>query len=140
MLPFLRRSRRRSSHAHATVQEDSDADTENSDSEGVLGVPEHARDEDYCPLPPEVQGSDSDDDGFDDENQDRKRRKVFKSPSRPTRNAATSARESRLRSRSTRASAHSLRERDISVLGSLSPIPSRVRLIPLEASAVLAQF
>ncbi|KAI8649766.1 hypothetical protein NCS55_01439500 [Fusarium keratoplasticum] len=136
-LPSLRRSRRRSSHAHATAQEDSDADTENSDSEDGLNVPEYARDEDYCPPPPEVQGSDSDDDGFDDEHQDRKRRKVSKSPCRSTCNAGTSAQESRLRRRSTRASTYSLRERDTSTLGSS---PSRAMSIPFEASAALARF
>ncbi|KAJ4182640.1 hypothetical protein NW767_013785 [Fusarium falciforme] len=141
-LPSPRRSRRKSPSSHATTQEeDSDADTEGSGSEDGLDVPEYARDEDYCPSPPEVQGPDSEDDDFDDEeHEDRKRRKVSKSPSRSTRNAATSARESRLRRRSTGASAHSLRERDTSALGSLSPTPSRARSIPFEASAVLAQF
>ncbi|KAL9564483.1 hypothetical protein ACKAV7_010935 [Fusarium commune] len=67
-LPSPRRSRRRSPHAHKTAQdEDSDADTESSGSEDGPDVPEYARDEDYCPSPPEVQGSGSEDDDVDDE-------------------------------------------------------------------------
>ncbi|TXC09224.1 hypothetical protein FocTR4_00006122 [Fusarium oxysporum f. sp. cubense] len=141
-LPSLRRSRRRSPHAHTTAQEeDSDADTESSGSEDGPDVPEYARDEDYCPSPPEVQGPGSEDDDVDDEeHQDHKRRKVSKSPSCSTHNAATSARDSHRRRRSTRASAHSLRERDTSALGLLSPTPPRARSVPSEASAVLAQF
>ncbi|WAO96062.1 Hypothetical protein NCS54_01372300 [Fusarium falciforme] len=140
-LPSPRRSRRRSPHAHTTAPEDSDADTESSGSEDGPDVPEYARDEDYCPSPPEVQGSGSEDDDVDDEeHQDHKRRKVSKYPSCSTHNAATSARDSRRRRRSTRASARSLRERDTSALGLLSPTPPRARSIPSEASAVLARF
>ncbi|KAH7142259.1 hypothetical protein DER46DRAFT_630897 [Fusarium sp. MPI-SDFR-AT-0072] len=118
-LPSPRRSRRRSSHAHGMVQDtDSDVDTEGSGSEDGLDVPECVRDEDYCPSPPKVQGSGSeDDDIYDEEHQDRKRRKVSRSPSCSIRNAATSARDSRRRRRSTRAVAYSLRERDTSALG-----------------------
>ncbi|KAM5360365.1 hypothetical protein ACJA88_014858 [Fusarium oxysporum] len=141
-LPSPRRSRRRSTRAHATAQEgNSDADTEGSGSEDGLDVPEYACDGDYCPSPPEVQGSGSEDDDFDDEeHQDRKRRKVSKSLSRSAHNADTSTRDSRLRRRPTRASAHSLRERDTSALGLLGPTSSRARSIPSEASAVLARF
>ncbi|KAF5228176.1 hypothetical protein FOXYS1_16010, partial [Fusarium oxysporum] len=73
--PSPRRSRRRSPHAHATAQEeDSAADTEGSSSEDDLDVSEYARDEDYCPSPPKVQGSGSEDEDFDDEeHQDHKR-------------------------------------------------------------------
>ncbi|RSL83475.1 hypothetical protein CEP52_016706 [Fusarium oligoseptatum] len=76
-LPPPRRSRRRSPHAHTTAQEeDSGADTESSGSEDNPDVPEYARDEDYCPSPPEVQESGSQDDDVDDgEHQDHKRRK-----------------------------------------------------------------
>ncbi|RTE69012.1 hypothetical protein BHE90_016609 [Fusarium euwallaceae] len=141
-LPSPRCSHRRSPHARTTAQEeDSDADTESSGSEDDPDVTEYARDEDYCPSPPEVQGSGSEDDDVDDEeHQDHKRRKVSKSPSCSTHNAATSARDSRRRRRSTRASAHSLRERDTSALGLSSPTPPRARSVPSEASAVLARF
>ncbi|KAJ4179566.1 hypothetical protein NW767_014578 [Fusarium falciforme] len=141
-LPSPRRSRRRSPHAQTTAQEeDSGADTESSGSEDDPDVPEYARDEDYCPSPPEVQESGSEDDDVDDgEHQDHKRRKVSKSPSCPTHNAATSARDSRRRRRSTRASAHSLMELDTSALGLSSPTPPRARSVPSEAGAVLARF
>ncbi|KAH7129685.1 hypothetical protein B0J13DRAFT_452591 [Dactylonectria estremocensis] len=141
-LPSRRCSRRSSSHAHETVQDkDSDVDTEGSGSEDGLDVPECVRDEDYCPSPPKVQGSGSEDDDFDDEeHQDRKRRKASRSPSCSIRNAATSARDSRRRRRSTRAVAQSLRERDTSALGVLSPTPSHARSVPSEASAFLARF
>lgn len=140
-LPSRRRSRRRSSHAHQTVQDkDSDLDTEGSGSEDGLDVRECVRDEDYCPSPPKVQGSGSEDDNFDDkEHQDRKRRKVSRSPSCSIRNAATSARDSRRRRRSTRAVAHSLRERDTSALGVLSPTPSQ-DLFPLRPVRFLLGF
>ncbi|KAF9772508.1 hypothetical protein IL306_009782 [Fusarium sp. DS 682] len=137
-LPSRRRSRRRSSHAHETVQgKDSDVDTEGSDSEDGPDVPECVHDEDYCPSPPKVQGSGSED---DDEEQDRKRRKVSRSSSCSVRNVATSALDSRRRMRSTRAVAHSLRERDTSALGALSPTPSHARSVPSEASEFLARF
>ncbi|KAF4446552.1 hypothetical protein F53441_9826 [Fusarium austroafricanum] len=141
-LPSPRRSHRRPPHAHTTAQEeDSDAGAESSGSEDGPDVLEYARDEDYCPSPPEIQGSGSEDDDVDDEeHQDHKRRKVSKSPSCSTHNAATSARDSRRRRRSTRASAHSLRERDTSALGLSSPTPPRARSVPSEASAVLARF
>ncbi|UPL00878.1 hypothetical protein LCI18_011812 [Fusarium solani-melongenae] len=141
-LPSLRRSRRKSPHAHTTAQEEgSDADTESSGSEDGLDVPEYACDEDYCPSLPEVQGSDSEDHAFDDEeHQDYKRRKVSMSPSCLRRNAATNAGDFRQRRRSTRAIAHSLRESDRSALGVLSPAQSRARSIPSEASAILARF
>ncbi|EGU75110.1 hypothetical protein FOXB_14380, partial [Fusarium oxysporum f. sp. conglutinans Fo5176] len=140
-LPSRRRSHRRSSHAHGIVQDtDSDVDTEGSGNEDGLDVPECVRDEDYCPSPPKVPGSGSEDDDFDDEHQDRKRRKVSSSPSSSIRNGATSARDSRRRRRSTRAVAHTLRERDTSALGVLSPTPSYAKSVPSEASAFLARF
>jgi hypothetical protein len=120
---------------------DSDVYTEGSGSEDGLDVPERVHDEDYCPSPPKVQGSGSEDDDFDDEeHHDRKRRKVSRSPSCSIRNAATSARDSRRRRRSTRAVAHSLRERGTSALGVLSPAPSQATSVPSEASAFLARF
>ncbi|KAH7110977.1 hypothetical protein B0J13DRAFT_591074 [Dactylonectria estremocensis] len=126
----------------APVQDkDSDVDTEGSGSEDGLDVRECVRDEDYCPSPPKVQGSGSEDGDFgDEEHQDRKRRKVSRSPSCSIRNAATSARDSRRRRRSTRAVAHSLRERDTSALGVLSPTPSHARSVPSEAKSFLARF
>ncbi|EEU33810.1 uncharacterized protein NECHADRAFT_89122 [Fusarium vanettenii 77-13-4] len=141
-LPSPRRPRRRSPHVHTAAQEeDSDADTESSGSEDGRDIPEYARDEDYCPSPPEVQGSGSEDDDVDgEEHQDHKRRRVSKSHSCSAHNAATSARDSRRRRRSTRAFAHSLRERDTSTLGLSSPTPPRARSAPSEASAVLARF
>ncbi|KAH6983668.1 hypothetical protein BKA56DRAFT_615625 [Ilyonectria sp. MPI-CAGE-AT-0026] len=127
-LPSRRRSRRRSPYAYETVEDD-------------LDVPECVRDEDYCPSPPKVQGSGSEDDDFDDEeHQDRKRRKVSRPPSCSIRNTSTSAPDSRRRRRSTRAIAHSLRERDTSALSVLSPTPSHARSVPSEASAFLARF
>ncbi|KAF5969546.1 hypothetical protein FBULB1_10190 [Fusarium bulbicola] len=95
-LPSRRRSCRRSSHAHRTVQDtDSDIDTKGSGSKDSLDIPQCVRDKDYCPLPPKVQGSGSEDDDIDDkEHQDRKRRKVSRSPSCSIRNVATSARDS----------------------------------------------
>ncbi|KAH7125032.1 hypothetical protein B0J13DRAFT_647188 [Dactylonectria estremocensis] len=134
-LPSRRHSRRRSSYIHQTVQDkDSDVDTEGSGSEDGLDVRECVCDEDYCPSPPKVQGSGSEDDNFNDEkHQDHKRRKVSRSPSYSICNAATSARDSRRRRRSIRAIAHSLRERDMLALGLLSLIPSHARSIPSEA-------
>ncbi|KAH7113137.1 hypothetical protein B0J13DRAFT_590765 [Dactylonectria estremocensis] len=68
-------------------------------------------------------GSGSEDDDFDDEeHQDRKHRKVSRSPSYSICNAATTV-------------AHSLRERDTSALGLLSPTPSHARSVPSEAIA-----
>ncbi|KAJ3453314.1 hypothetical protein MRS44_017561 [Fusarium solani] len=122
-------------------KKDSDVYTEGSGSEDGLDVPERVHDEDYCPSPPKVQGSGSEDDDFDDEeHHDRKRRKVSRSPPCSIRNAATSARDSRRRRRSTRAVAHSLRERGTSALGVLSPAPSQATSVPSEASAFLARF
>ncbi|KAM6516696.1 hypothetical protein FALCPG4_014870 [Fusarium falciforme] len=137
-LPSPRRSRRRSSHVHKTVQdEDSDVDTEGSGSEDGLNVPECVRDEDYCPSPNQGHGS-GDDSG--DEQHCHKRHKPSRSSYSSVRSTPTSARDSRRRKRSTRAIARSLRERDTSVLSLLSPTPSRARSIPSEASAVLARF
>ncbi|KAH7160555.1 hypothetical protein B0J13DRAFT_644316 [Dactylonectria estremocensis] len=130
------------SYAGKTVQDkDSNVDTEGSGSEDDLDVSECVRNEDYCLSPPEIQGSGSKDDGFDDEeHQDRERRKISWPPSYSIRNAATSAQDSRRRRRSTRAIAYSLRERNTSANGVLSPTPSHAKSVPSEASAFLAQF
>ncbi|KAK2687240.1 hypothetical protein QWA68_014245 [Fusarium oxysporum] len=96
-----RRSRRRSSHAHETVQDKGiDVGTEGSGNEDDLDIPECARDEDYCPSP--NQGHDSGDDS-DDGQHCHKRRKAPGAPYSPARSIPTSARDSRRRKRSTRA-------------------------------------
>ncbi|PCD20272.1 hypothetical protein AU210_016684 [Fusarium oxysporum f. sp. radicis-cucumerinum] len=133
-----RRSRRRSSHAHETVQDkDRDIDTEGSGSEDDLDIPECARDEDYCPSPNQGHGSGDD---SDDGQHCHKRRKAPGSPYSSVRSTPTSARDPRRRKRSTRAIAHSLRERDTSALGLFSRPSSHARSVPLDASAFLAQF
>ncbi|KAL3587728.1 hypothetical protein FPOAC2_13627 [Fusarium poae] len=76
----------------------------------------------------------------DDEQHCRKRRKASQSPYNSVRSNPASARDSRRRKRSTRAVAHSLRERDTSAHGVLSPTPSHARSVPSEASAFLARF
>ncbi|RKK80363.1 hypothetical protein BFJ71_g15945 [Fusarium oxysporum] len=133
-----RRSRRRSSHAHETVQDkDKDVDTEGSGSEDDLDILDCACDEDYCPSPNQGHGSGDD---SDDGQHCHKRRKAPGSPYSSVRSTPTSARDSRRRKRSTRAVAHSLRERDTSALGLLSRASSHARSVPLDASAFLAQF
>ncbi|KAH7207376.1 hypothetical protein DER44DRAFT_697508, partial [Fusarium oxysporum] len=132
-----RRSRRRSSHAHETVQDKGiDVGTEGSGNEDGLDIPECARDEDYCPSP--NQGHDSGDDS-DDGQHCHKRRKAPGVPNSPARSIPTSARDSRRRKRSARAVAQSLRERGTSALGLLSRA-SHARSVPSDASAFLAQF
>ncbi|PNP78234.1 hypothetical protein FNYG_08426 [Fusarium nygamai] len=133
-----RRSRRRSSHAHETVQDkDGDVDTEGSGSEDDLDSPECARDEGYCPSPNQGHGSGDD---SDDGQHCRKRRKASGSPYSSVRSTPTSAQDSRRRKRSTRAVAHSLRERGTPALGLLSRASSHARSVPSDASAFLAQF
>ncbi|KAF5700099.1 hypothetical protein FMUND_14469 [Fusarium mundagurra] len=137
-LPPRRRSRRRSSHAHETVQDkDKDVDIEGSGSEDDLDIPECARDEDYCPSPNQGHGSGDD---SDDEQYCHKRHKASGSPYSSVRGIPTSARDSRRRKRSTRAVAHSSRERDTSALGLFSRASSHARSVPSDASAFLAQF
>ncbi|KAG7432006.1 hypothetical protein Forpi1262_v007062 [Fusarium oxysporum f. sp. raphani] len=133
-----RRSHRRSSHAHKTVQDKGrDVDTEGSVIEDDLDIPECARDEDYCPSPNQGHGSGDD---SDDEQHCHKRRKASESPYSSVRRTPTNARNSRRRKRSTRAVAHSLRERDTSALGLFSRASSHTRSVPSDASAFLAQF
>ncbi|EXL40443.1 hypothetical protein FOCG_17065 [Fusarium oxysporum f. sp. radicis-lycopersici 26381] len=133
-----RRSRRRSSHAHETVQDkDRGVDTEGSGSEDDLDIPECVRDEDYYPSTNQGHGSGDD---SDDEQHCHKRRKPSRPPYSSVRSTPTSVRHSRRRKRPTRAVARTLRERDTSALGVLSPTPSRARSVPSEASAFLARF
>ncbi|KAG4258982.1 hypothetical protein FPRO03_13204 [Fusarium proliferatum] len=133
-----RRSRRRSSHAHETIQDkDRDVDTEGSGSGDDLDIPECARDEDYCPSPNQGHGSGDD---SDDGQHCHKRRKAPGAPYSSVRSAPTSARDSRRRKRSTRAIAYTLRERDTSALGLLSRTASHPRSVSSDASAFLAQF
>ncbi|EGU89167.1 hypothetical protein FOPG_18546 [Fusarium oxysporum f. sp. conglutinans race 2 54008] len=133
-----RRSRRRSPHAPETVQDkDRDVDTEGSGSEDDLDIPECARDEDYYPSPNQGHGSGDD---SDDEQHCHQRRKACGSPYSSVRRTPTNARNSRRRKRSTRAVAHSLRERDTSALGLFSRASSHARSVPSDASAFLAQF
>ncbi|CZR35900.1 uncharacterized protein FPRO_03840 [Fusarium proliferatum ET1] len=133
-----RRSRRRSSHAHETVQDkDRDVDTEGSGSEDDLDIPECVRDKDYCPSPNQGHGSGDD---SDDGQHCHKRRKASGSPYSSVRSTPTSARDSRQRKRSTRAVGHSLRERGTPALGLLSRASSHARSIPSDASAFVAQF
>ncbi|CAI6099002.1 unnamed protein product [Clonostachys chloroleuca] len=127
-----RRSRRRSSHAHETVQ-----DNEGSGSEGDLDIPECVRDEDYYPSTNQGHGSGDD---SDDEQHCHKRRKPSRPPYSLVRSTPTSVRHSRRRKRPTRAVAHTLRERDTSALGLLSPTASHARSVPSDATAFLAQF
>ncbi|KAI8668668.1 hypothetical protein NCS57_00679000 [Fusarium keratoplasticum] len=136
-LPSPRRSRRRSSHTHEMVHEDSDVDTKGSSSEDGLNIPECVRNEDYCPSPNQEHGSRDD---SDDKQHCHKRRKASQSPYSSVRSTPTSARDSRRRKRSTRAIAHSLRERDTLALGLLSPTASHTRSIPSDATTFLAQF
>ncbi|KAF5696960.1 hypothetical protein FGLOB1_13130 [Fusarium globosum] len=137
-LPPRRCSRRGSSHAHETVQDkDKDVDIEGSGSEDDLDIPECTRDEDYCPSPNQGHGSGDD---SDDEQYCHKRRKASGSPYSSVRGIPTSARDSRRRKRSTRAVAHSSRERDTSALGLFSRASSHARSVPSDASAFLAQF
>ncbi|PNY27502.1 Uncharacterized protein TCAP_02568 [Tolypocladium capitatum] len=89
---------------------DTDVDTEGSGSEDDLDIPEC-----HC----------------------HKRRKPSRSPHSSVRSTPTSARDSRRRKRSTRAVAHSLRERDTSTLGLLTPTPSHARSVPSDATALL---
>jgi hypothetical protein len=96
-----RRSRRRSSRAHETVQDkDRDVDTEGSGSGDDLDIPECARDKDYCPSPNQWHGSGDD---SDDEQHCRKRRKPSRFTYSSVRSTPTSVRHSRRRKRSTRA-------------------------------------
>ncbi|PNP57341.1 hypothetical protein FNYG_15214 [Fusarium nygamai] len=137
-LPPRRRSRRRSSHAHETMQDkDRDIDTEGSGSGDDLDIPECVRDEDYCPSPNQGNGSGED---FDDEQHWHKRRKASGSPYRSVHSNSTSARDSRRRRRSTRTVAYPLRERDTSALGVLSPTASHPRSVSCDGSTFLAQF
>ncbi|KAI3581762.1 hypothetical protein IWW34DRAFT_787330 [Fusarium oxysporum f. sp. albedinis] len=139
-LTSRRRSPRRSSHAHETVQaRDSDVYTEGSSSEDGLDVPECVRDEDYCPSPPKVQGHGSGDDSDDEEQHGRKRRRVYRSPQTLVRSTPASARSSRQR-RSTRRTAQLPRARPTSVCGIESPTPSQARPVLSEASTFLARF
>ncbi|KAF5707595.1 hypothetical protein FMUND_11003 [Fusarium mundagurra] len=132
------RSRRRSSYAHETMQDKNrDVDIEGSGSEDDLDIPECARDEEYCPSPNQGHGSGDD---SDDEQYCHKRRKASGSPYSSVRGIPTSARDSRRRKRSTRAVAHSSRERDTSALGLFSRASSHARSVPSDASAFLAQF
>ncbi|KAF4452883.1 hypothetical protein F53441_4355 [Fusarium austroafricanum] len=133
-----RRSRRRSSHAHETVQDkDRDVDTEGSGGEDDFDIQEYVRDEDYCPSPNQGHGSGDDSDGGQ---HCHKRRKPSRSPYSSIRSTPTSLRHSRRRKRSTRAVAHTLRERDTSALGLLSPTASYAGSVPSDATAFLAQF
>ncbi|RKK68440.1 hypothetical protein BFJ69_g13598 [Fusarium oxysporum] len=140
--PSSGRFRHKSLQKHKTMQsKGGDADSEEgSGSEDDLNGLESQLREESSPSLPDSEDSGSEDDDFDDVHQGRKRRKVSKSPSYSVRNAAISARDSRRRRRSTRAVAHSLRERDTSALGVLSPTPSQARSVPPEASAFLARF
>ncbi|KAH7153749.1 hypothetical protein DER46DRAFT_510325 [Fusarium sp. MPI-SDFR-AT-0072] len=133
-----RRSRRRSSHAHETVQDkDRDVDTEGSGSEGDFDIPECVRDEDYYPSTNQGHGSGDD---SDDEQHYHKRRKPSRPPYSSVHSTSTSVRHSRRRKRPTRAVAHTLRERDTSAHGLLSPTASHARSVPPDATAFLAQF
>ncbi|EXM15620.1 hypothetical protein RAB80_017594 [Fusarium oxysporum f. sp. vasinfectum] len=94
-LPPRHRSRRRSSHAHETMQDkDRDIDTEGSGSRDDLDIPECARDEDYCPSPNQGYGSVED---FDDEQHCHKRRKASGSPYRSVRSTSNRVQDSRRR-------------------------------------------
>ncbi|KAH7183768.1 hypothetical protein BKA60DRAFT_671613 [Fusarium oxysporum] len=123
-----RRSRRRSSHAH---------ETKGSGSEDDLDIPECVRDEDYYPSTNQRHGSGDD---SNDEQYCHKRRKLSRPPYSSVHSTPTSVRHSRRRRRPTRAVAHTLRERDTSAHGLLSPIASHARSVPSDATAFLAQF
>ncbi|PNP78604.1 hypothetical protein FNYG_07950 [Fusarium nygamai] len=133
-----RRSRRRSSHAHETVQDkDRGVDTEGSGSEDDLDIPECVRDEDYYPSTNQGHGSGDD---SDDEQHCHKRRKPSRPPYSSVRSTPTSVRHSRRRKRPTRAVARTLTNRDTSALDVLSPTPSHARSVPSDASAFFARF
>jgi hypothetical protein len=114
-----------------------DVDTEGSGNDDDLDIPECARDEDYCPSLNQGHGSRDD---SDDGQHCHKRRKASGSPYSSVRSTSTSVRDSRRRKRSTRAVAHSLRERGTPALGLLSRASSHTRSVPSDASAFLAQF
>ncbi|KAF4435931.1 hypothetical protein FACUT_6819 [Fusarium acutatum] len=136
--PSQELSRHRSSYAHETAQDqDRGVDTEGSGSEDDLDILECVHDEDYCPSPNQGHGSGDD---SNDEQHCHKRRKPSRPPYSSVRSSPTNVRHSRRRKRPTKAVARTLRERDTSTLGLLSPTASHARSVPSNTTAFLAQF
>lgn len=116
---------------------DRDVDIKGSSSKDNLNTPECIRNEDYYPTPNQGHSSR---DGSDNRQHCYKHRKATSSPYRLVHSSPTSAQDSRHRKQSTRAVAHSLRERNKSALGLLNQALSHTSSVPSDANTFLAQF